>query len=849
MTAAETHVGAAAEAAKSAQRASELRRDAARFAATTEASGGTETRGYDALSYAIDGRFDWDAEVLHATVTIKAKLTDADLETLTLDSRVAAIETVTLNKTISPSYVVDAAEGRLAIDLAGLDAAARAQELILKIRYRTNANETATSPDSFDPGALRSIKARVGDPVKARTLNTMSEPRSAAFWMPSNDRPDDRARFSIKMTMDPVDTLVANGDLLDDTRLADGRRVMRYATKYSLPTYLMAFAQGELEATKGIVGNLPIGVYARRGLALDGESVVAELQRLITRFQELVGPYPFDKYFIVFLPEFGGGEEHAGITFQSETWGTDVATAGDRSMIAHELGHQWFGDYVTVSTWDDLWIKEGMATLLESESGRPYADQQHTGRLFGREFFVESGDAIVDPALAPEDKYTSGPYGRSAWLLTQLRAELGDDAFWSILRQTLKRHAYGHIGTDEFLAAFEPRLGAEFIAKAKVALKAHAMPKIEAAATTGDAVALTLTDPEGALLLPLPLVDTTLDGRTTVTQLAHGGTAVVDVEIDGVAALDSRDVHPWNFFDVDAAQRQLFEKALTPRGGVTPKMIATLAPSQQEAVFNLRSAWLLDGRFLRDVMPLLGSEIAKASALGMGCKAAKHSTDGTAQALWATTVETHLSTPPLLGVTSWYFTPDLSACPELLPEAFFTDRLDAFQTSPVGALTTNAELEYLSSLPFEPSRALAVWGSVATHAGTPRARATAAAGLLAYLRLDDDAATTHTRPAPEDVPHWQVFFRELLTDDLTGEVLRQSMAAPTLLQDLAAVPALASVVKRVPYTPTQRRAVCNAYQLTGSDAAAWEAFKHELADTALVPRIAALLENPVPDCN
>src|SRR5207245_2462397 len=123
-------------------------------------------------------------------------------------------------------------------------------------------------------------------------------------------------------------------------------------------------------------------------------------------------------------------------------------------LNAHELSHHWFGDWVTMRRYEDVWVKEGMATLLEAEAQRTRRDRANTGRLFGHDNSFSPGDAIVDPDLHGLGKYTSGPYQRAAWTITQIRALVGETAFWASLRRVLAEHALDSITGEEFVRTF-----------------------------------------------------------------------------------------------------------------------------------------------------------------------------------------------------------------------------------------------------------------------------------------------------------------------------------------------------------------------------------------------------------
>lgn len=817
---------------RSEHRAAERNRDLARMdepAAAASAATIEALRPYDVKSYALDAHFDWDQEALLGTVTIALDLKDQAATELALDSRVEAIDNVTVNSRTASSFIANAEDGTLTISLANLPEAERGQTVALAIRYKAVAREPKGHIGSFNHQALRAVKQRPGDPIAARAAHTMSEPRSASQWMPCDDRPIDRATFAAQFTLEGQDALIANGDLLADKVDADGRRIMSYATSYSLPTYLMAFAVGEFAEASSTVGDLPIAVWSRRGLPVDTNGMLKELTHYITRFQELVGPYAFEKYAIVLLPEFGGGEEHAGITFQTEMNGPDTTSGSDRTMIAHELAHQWFGDYMTVANWDDLWIKEGMATLLESESTRSYADTNGAGRLFGSNFWIEAGDAIIDPALAPEAKYTSGPYGRSAWLLTQMRASLGDSAFFGALRGILKRHAYGNISTDEFLAEMrDAGLTDDFIARARNALKAHKMPTLNLKESGEASAILSIEDPEHALVLPLEIRLTSVDGATNALTLDANGTATLPLDGAGFTAFDPLDVHGLPFFAV--GDYELLDRVETPRGAVdTDRFLKLSANVQRRMLYN--GAWLASPADAAKIIKGAAAEETKADALAAACRNASTAPE-TDRDAWRATLLPALAAPPLAGLTSWYGQAELGSCFDVVSADLFLGTSTLLQNDPSTTLVTPAYLSYLTQLPFGAEKALAIFGPVAEQGASPRMRATAIRGLANYSSDEKIAKLSETAKAA-----LAKFIRSVLSSNMTSEGLRSALEAPVKLADVGALPALAHVAAEASSTRARVLAVCNARDIAKEDDAAWQQFRGELTGVELVPSV------------
>lgn len=496
-------------------------------------------RPYDVESYALTGEFDWESQRLRATVAISLTLNEDSPRLLELDSDVA-VSAVRLVGVGPATFHSLADPGRIVVLLdKSIEAGDR---LALEIDYEAAASE-----------ALRAVPPREGDPLPIRALYTDSEPLGAPAWMPCNNRPADRARFSVSMRMDAAEMMISNGVLAEDVEEPGGGRRVRYETGYSLPTYLMAFAISDFEVKAADDGGVPIAIWHRRGLPGSHDAMVMELGRVMDIFEGLLGPYPFERYSLVLLPGFPGGMENAGASFQRETVSTEPGLAADLTLAAHELAHQWIGDLVTVETWDDLWIKEGMATLLEYEAARAHIDASGAGSLNGDELWPEDGVPIRDQGAPPLLKYTSGPYSRGAWLLTQIRSLIGDEAFFAALRGVLERKRFGSIGTDEFLDAFGPALGPEALERARRAVDARVMPQIYISKLADEPLRVTLTDPDGALVAPMDLAWIKGSGEPQTVSLTPGSPASLEPgPEDPLLVLDPADRHPdWEAFPFD----------------------------------------------------------------------------------------------------------------------------------------------------------------------------------------------------------------------------------------------------------------------------------------------------------
>ncbi len=343
----------------------------------------------DVHSYTLRASYDWDSGVLTASEDITLTLPADAGNSVKLDSQVAISKVTSASGALT--YTVDDDAGTMTIDLA--PAMKSGSQVTFTIDYKT------------DPAAVNRSRHQDDDPVLTRMAFTHNEPELARDWLVSNDRPDDRATFAIELTVPAGEDVISNGKRVSDVT-DGGSRTVGYRIDKPIPTYLMAFAFGQLVHADSSGGRVPLSVWYRKGLAVDTNAVLAEMARQQAVFEPLVGPYPWDSYALVLAQDFlAGGEENVGISFVQEYASVPSRARG---LTAHEFAHQWFGDWVTVATWDDLWIKEGMATLMAAEASRSLRDQQDAGRLFGGDLVFEATDAIITAASSQKTSIPTG---------------------------------------------------------------------------------------------------------------------------------------------------------------------------------------------------------------------------------------------------------------------------------------------------------------------------------------------------------------------------------------------------------------------------------------------------------
>lgn len=769
-------------------------------------------RGYDAIAYHLRASFAWGTSfAMTATedVTVTAPSPVIELDSAVEVTRVFAGD-------VELPFVADAAAGKLRVDLSPLAAGGAA--VTFSVTY------TAQPSDALMVGGPRD-----DDPAHSTMLFTDSEPDRGLAWLVAKHDPSDRALWSVDLELPTTLDGVANGARLGDEPAAGGHTI-RYALPQPIPTYLMAFAAGDLVHAERTTGRVPLALWYRRGLALDPAQNLDAIADAMATFEDRLGPYPFASYAVVLAPGYGGGMENATMTVNAESSGV-----GNVSFVlnAHELAHHWFGDWVTMRTYDDVWFKEGMATVLEAEAQRARRDQASVvPRLFGGDNTFRAGEAIVDPALHGLDKYNTGPYERAAWAITQIRAIVGEDVFWAKLRGFLAAHALGSATGEDFIRAFAPALDEPQLQRWLAALPAHASPELTATATTtvaGTQLVLGLTDPEAALLAPIGITVVSGAGTTTTAQLAAGTPVTVVVPPDGYLAPDERDVHPpWRSSFVISSSSSASVIAVTRP--TAPGAIATWearSAARQERVLEEAGLPTTD---VTQLAAAVDSTRAKRSLVFAGCGAANGLPTAEASAV-RTALAPQVATPAVPTYSTGYATCGASIGAPLAAElAALTDAVTP---------QTLGRLDYLLGLDYG-TQTLALISRVATTAPVLLLRD------RAINRLVSSTLGVYSAIPGDQRAAWQAFFRDRLATVTSQTRLFALWQAIVALRDVSALPLVAPLLHQVPTAPSvQLRIVCNAYQLATGVPGAWEAFQQATQPWAtLSAGAAAALANP-----
>ncbi|MCX7986635.1 MAG: M1 family metallopeptidase, partial [Bacteroidales bacterium] len=301
---------------------------------------------------------------------------------------------------------------------------------------------------------------------ECKVFYTLSEPYAALDFFACKQWVSDKAdSVKIYITTDKSYIAVANGILKKIEETLSGFHTFYWESRYPIAYYLIGFAIGNFRQY-----NFKFYSSAARDSVLfqnfhcynDSDYLAVKPQidstiSLIRFFETLTNiPYPFarEKYGHVVVP-IGGGMENQTITFLQNF---------DYTLVAHELAHSWFGNYVTCSDWQNIWINEGFATYMSYLAVEKFYPENSLGWLsYCLNLALRDSLATV---YIPNDKvfdplrifsYTN-TYMKGAYLLHTLRYFVGSDSlYFQVWNSFLKKFAYGNAGVEEFKNILEEK--------------------------------------------------------------------------------------------------------------------------------------------------------------------------------------------------------------------------------------------------------------------------------------------------------------------------------------------------------------------------------------------------------
>ncbi len=299
-----------------------------------------------------------------------------------------------------------------------------------------------------------------------RTFFADNWPNRAHNWLPCVDHPSDKASVEFIVTAPDHYQVVSNGLQTEIASLPNQLKLTRWKENANLPTKIMVIGVADFAVDNACdVDRIPVSSWVYPENKDNGFYDYALACKILPFFIKNIGPYPYRKLANVQSKTIFGGMENAGAIFYAEN-----SVKGDRkveALLTHEIAHQWFGDWVTETNWQHLWLSEGFATYmthlymektygLDSMLSRLRDDRQVVVA-----FSAKNHAPVVDTSVTSNfmQLLNANSYQKGGWVLHMLRRKLGDSLFWQGIRAWYTRYGGSNAGTDDFRTVMEKASG------------------------------------------------------------------------------------------------------------------------------------------------------------------------------------------------------------------------------------------------------------------------------------------------------------------------------------------------------------------------------------------------------
>lgn len=298
------------------------------------------------------------------------------------------------------------------------------------------------------------------DGVKKQIIGTQFETTAARQAFPCVDEPEAKATFNLAIKYDEHDgeTIISN---MPEVKTENG--VHYFDTTMRMSTYLIAFGFGELQSKQTTTkSGVKVGVFATKAHKADELDFALDIAKRSIEFYEdfYQTPYPLPHSWQLALPDFSAGamENWGLVTYREAYLLLDPKNTSFEmkqlvaTVIAHELAHQWFGDLVTMKWWDDLWLNESFANMMEYVAIDAIEPDWHIWEVFQTSDVPAALQRDATDGVQPVHVQVENPaeidsifdaaivYAKGARMLVMARALVGDDA----LRKGLKNYFAAH---------------------------------------------------------------------------------------------------------------------------------------------------------------------------------------------------------------------------------------------------------------------------------------------------------------------------------------------------------------------------------------------------------------------
>ncbi|NTU95173.1 MAG: aminopeptidase, partial [Bacteroidales bacterium] len=329
-------------------------------------------------------------------------------------------------------------------------------------------------------------------------LYTLLVPDRSRTLFPCFDQPNLKAKFCLTLDIPDGWEGVANGNTKSKETTPDGRTRLSFSETAPISTYLFSFVAGKLQRTTQERNGRAITIFHRESDPKKLEQCKVIFDQIFSSLNWLENytaiKYPFAKYDIIIVPGFQyGGMEHMGATLYSDRTmfideNATISEQLDRAkLIAHETAHMWFGDFVTMEWFDDVWTKEVFANWFASQIVTPlYPEVNHRlnfintyypasyseDRTAGSNSIQQELDNLSNAGLV----YGNIIYNKAPIVMEMLVKRVGEENFRLGIQAYLRKFAYSNASWDDLIKILDSLSPEDLQSWSNVWVKEKGMP-------------------------------------------------------------------------------------------------------------------------------------------------------------------------------------------------------------------------------------------------------------------------------------------------------------------------------------------------------------------------------------
>lgn len=434
----------------------------------------TATRINDLVHTKLEVKPDFSKSYLYGKEWVTLRPHFYPTDSLTLDAKGMEIKSISLvkagGKTTPLTYQYDDLQLRIKLDRTYKSN----ETYTIYIAYTAKPDEYQAKYGTDDILGIKGmyfINPLGEDKEKPTQIWTQGETESNSAWFPTIDKTAQKTTQELTVTVDNKYVTLSNGKLVSQKKNADGTRTDYWKMDLPHSPYLFFLGVGDYAVIKDSWKGKEVNYYVEKEYAPVAKKIFGNTPEMIGFFSKITGvEYPWIKYSQITGRDYvAGAMENTTATIHQESAQQDARELIDgnnwESTIAHELFHQWFGDYVTAESWSNLTLNESFANYSETlwdeyKNGKDAGDAQNYNDMVG---YLQSNsqnkDLVRFTYADKEDMFDAVSYNKGGRILHMLRNQVGDEAFFKSLNLYLTTNKFKAAEAHQLRLAFEEVTG------------------------------------------------------------------------------------------------------------------------------------------------------------------------------------------------------------------------------------------------------------------------------------------------------------------------------------------------------------------------------------------------------